>query len=55
VGLAVRVDSVCSLRAPFDSLRPGPEKAKKVEKVEARSQVHVQHAPRKRDANPQDT
>jgi hypothetical protein len=45
VGLAVWVDSVCSLRAPFDSLRRGPEKAIKVEKVEARDQVHFQPAP----------
>ena len=41
MGLAVRVDSVLLLRAPFDSLRPGPEKAVKVKEVEARGRIHA--------------
>jgi hypothetical protein len=40
MGLAVRVDSVLLLRAPFDSLRRGPEKAVKVKEVEARGRIH---------------
>jgi hypothetical protein len=38
--LAVGVDSVFALRAPFDSFRQGLEKAIKVEKVETRGREH---------------
>jgi hypothetical protein len=56
LGLAVRVDSVFSLRAPFDSLRQGLEKAIKVEEAKARGQFHhLQHAPPTRGAKSQDT
>jgi len=40
MGLAVRVDSVLPLRAPFDSLRLGPEKAVKIKEVEVRDRIH---------------